>query len=182
MTEPVGLAARLAELDDAGFDKVVFDNLPPGSPTGLWDALLGPELVHRTRRYLSDIARDLKETREDRRAALSAREYAVWARDEKVNETQRHLTARQAEAHKAAYEAHQLRLAFDRNHGRRLAARLARGIARHKAATAVAGLDPEPHDEALWSLLETETVPLGDDMVSAGEMLRRGIWRDEESP
>jgi len=172
------LIARLEALDDEAFGDLVFKNLPAGAPPQLWEALLSPELVHRTKAAITDVARDLMVTVEENKAELSELEYRRWLG--KVGKpTRTALDERRAQARTASLKAHAKMVEADRNDGRRLAVRLAVGIAQHRAACAIAGLEPEPHDKALWSLLDSERVGYGDQVVTPAEMLERGIWRNE---
>ncbi len=66
-----------------------------------------------------------------------------------------------------------------------LVRQLAQGVNVHRLACVAAGLEPEDHDIALWSLLESLRLPDGPSDDGAGikgptlaEVLCRGIWAE----
>jgi hypothetical protein len=53
---------------------------------------------------------------------------------------------------------------------------MAFAIDRHRQTCLQEGIDPEPHDQALWEVLRTVRVPHGSEMVAAADLLADGVW------
>jgi hypothetical protein len=70
----------------------------------------------------------------------------------------------------------QQRVAEERRAYRDAARRLAVAIDRHRQAGAEEGIDPEPHDQALWDALGGVQVPHNGGKVAVGDLLADGVW------
>ena len=70
----------------------------------------------------------------------------------------------------------QQRVAQERRADRDAACRLAVAIDRHRQVGVQEGIDPEPHDQALWEVLWEVRVPHGSGMVAAADLLADGVW------
>jgi hypothetical protein len=68
------------------------------------------------------------------------------------------------------------RVAQERRAYRDAARRLAVAIDRHRQARAEQGIDPEPHDRAMWEVLCEVRMPHGSEMVAAADLLADGVW------
>ncbi len=70
----------------------------------------------------------------------------------------------------------QQRVAQERRAYQDAACRLAVAIDRHRQVGVGEGIDPEPHDRALWEVLGEVRVPHGSELVAAADLLGDGVW------
>lgn len=163
------------------FVDYVLDNAPPTKPEAVWAELLKPDILGKTKDALSELHRDLSETVAEKKRTLPTYRYVNWRRIE-GDRTKEWLTARSRQVKKAAHEIHQELMGRTTNEGRHLARRLATAIQRHRLACVAAGLDPEPHDRELWSLLGSLTAQFGTERWTLDEAIGRGVWLATEEP
>src|SRR6266511_527859 len=64
----------------------------------------------------------------------------------------------------------------DNQSARAALSRLALAVHRHQATSKAEGVQPEPHDEALWASLDQITVPYGDLVVTLRSLIDSGAW------
>jgi hypothetical protein len=134
--------------------------------------------VHETRRALSDLLADLQQTTRENKATMPKHRYDSWLKSEGLP-TRTLLEERLREVRRVTQELHQQRLGRDMNEARVIAAKLAFAIHEHRLACVAAGLEPEPHDRALWARLHDLTVDFGDETLTLNEAVGRGLWHDD---
>jgi len=186
----------LAGLDDDQLWQVIYDNLHPGKDTpGAWEALLAPEVVDRVRRLLTARHVDIEHQLAERGAELEEFRHQCWEagpagrqpwfdREAEHNRwrsralgVKRSIAYRLQAAKATAGAKGQQRVAEERRAYRDAARRLAVAIDRHRQAGAEEGIDPEPHDQALWDALGEVQVPHDGGKVAVGDLLADGAWR-----
>lgn len=85
------------------------------------------------------------------------------------------LKAEQSEKDRAHIEHLEAGVTLSRNAVRVLAC----AIQRHRLDAIASGLAPEPHDRALWSVLDRVVVPLGKGQATVTELLGQGLWTEQ---
>jgi hypothetical protein len=65
----------------------------------------------------------------------------------------------------------------DEQTARATLSRLALAVHRHLMASKVEGINPEPHDQALWAALDELTVPYGELTVTLRSLIDSGAWK-----
>jgi hypothetical protein len=185
----------LAGLDDDQLWQVIYDNLHPGKDTpGAWEALLAPEVVDRVRRLLTARHVDIEHQLAERGAELEEFRHQCWEagpagrqpwfdREAEHNRwrsralgVKRSIAYRLQAAKATAGAKGQQRVAEERRAYRDAARRLAVAIDWHRQAGAEEGIDPEPHDQALWDALGEVQVPHDGGKVAVGDLLADGVW------
>jgi hypothetical protein len=184
----------IAGLDDEQLWQVIYDNLHPGKDApGAWEALLAPGAVDRVRRLLTAHQVDIEHQLAARSASLEEFRHQCWEagpagrqawfeRQAEHNRWRnRALGVKRSivfrlQAAKATAASHGERIAEERRAYRDAARRLAVAIDRHRQACVQEGIDPEPHDRALWDVLRTVRVPHGGELVAAADLLTDGVW------
>lgn len=187
-------AAALAQLDQETFDEAVWKNLAPKNrDPRIWEALVSAATVRRTHATLvaglhrnADLMKrrsreydvDLEQAR--RRGDAAALEkirdgYEEWRQGatsfrwlvqqviSEVNEARQRIGV-EADRRSAIRHREKLRL-------------LAGAVAEHQRASLAAGLVAEPHDIALWAVLDSLNVPHGADGVVTLRSLATGQSR-----
>lgn len=187
-------AAALAQLDQETFDEAVWKNLAPKNrDPRIWEALVSAATVRRTHATLvaglhrnADLMKrrsreydvDLEQAR--RRGDAAALEkirdgYEEWRQGatsfrwlvqqviSEVNEARQRIGV-EADRRSAIRHREKLRL-------------LAGAVAEHQRASLAAGLVAEPHDMALWAVLDSLNVPHGADGVVTLRSLATGQSR-----
>lgn len=145
-----------------------------------WEALLAPELVQDTRRALAELLADIQQATHENKREMPKHAYQAWLRETGLP-TRRMLEERLREVKQITHNLHQAQLDEQRDEARAVAAKLACAINRHRLATVAAGLDPEPHDRALWAHLEV-LIPYNGGRATLNEMIGRGVWTDDGIP
>jgi hypothetical protein len=184
----------IAGLDDDQLWQVIYDNLHPGKDApGAWEALLAPEVVDRVRRLLTAHQVDIEHQLAARAARLEEFRHQCWEAGPSGRQA---WFERQAEhnrwrnralgvkrsivyrlqAAKATASSQGQRMADERRAYRDAARQLAVAIDRHRQACVREGIDPEPHDQALWDVLRKVPVPHGSEMLAAADLLADGVW------
>ncbi len=185
----------LARRDDEQLWQAIYDNLHPGKDIpGAWEALLAPEVVDRVRRLLTARQVDIEHQLAERSAELGEFRHQCWEagpagrqawfdREAEHNRwrsralgVKRSIASRLQAAKATAGAKGQQRVAEERRAYRDAACRLAVAIDRHRQAGAEAGIDPEPHDQALWDALGQVQVPHGGGKVAVADLLAEGVW------
>jgi hypothetical protein len=185
----------LAGLGDDQLWQVIYDNLHPGKDTpGAWEALVAPEVVDRVRRLLTARHVDIEHQLAERGAELAEFRHQCWEagpagrqawfdREAEHNrwrgralDVKRSIAYRLQVAKATAGAMGQQRVAQERRAYRGAACRLAVAINRHRQAGVQEGIDPEPHDQALWEVLREVRVPQGSELVAAADLLADGVW------
>jgi len=184
----------LAGLDDDQLWQVIYDNLHPGKDTpGAWEALLAPEVVDRVRRLLTARHVDIEHQLAERGAELEEFRHQCWEagpagrqpwfdREAEHNRWRnralgvKRSIAYRLQAVKAIAGSQTQRVAEERRAYRDAARRLAVAIDRHREACVREGIDPEPHDQALWEVLSKVRIPHGSEQVAAADLLADGVW------
>jgi len=157
--------AYLAGLSDADFAALVFANVAPTAPEKIWLALCDTELVWRSSHVLREKAIELRDALTDGTAGpddAALRKLLDWR-------------LRQVRQARKAY-AELVRQPRE-GHNRAVIRALAVGINNHRAACVAEKLEPEPHDNDLWALLEDLRIAEepGNPGVSLLDMVR-GPW------
>ena len=184
----------LAGLDDDQLWQVIYDNLHPGKDApGAWEALLAPEVVDRVRRLLTARHVDIEHQLAERGAELEEFRHQCWEagpagrqawfdREAEHNRWRsralgvKRSIAYRLQAVKATAGSQGQRVVEERRAYRDAARRLAVAIDQHRQACVQEGIDPEPHDRALWDVLRMVRVPHGSEMVAAADLLADGVW------
>jgi hypothetical protein len=161
---------------------------------GAWEALLAPEVVDRVRRLLTARHVDIEHQLAERGAELEEFRHQCWEagpagrqawfdREAEHNRwrsralgVKRSISYRLQAAKATAGAKGQQRAAEERRAYRDAARRLAVAIHQHQQACVQEGIDPEPHDRALWDVLRMVRVPHGSEMVAAADLLADGVW------
>jgi hypothetical protein len=189
MTDP----AQLDRLPDSELWELMRHDLH-GQQAELWQALTTPELAGRVRAILAGRDTDIQAQLTQRQATLEAfreecyqrgpsgradwfaakAEHNRW-RSRAVG-MRRALQDRLTVLRVARQDGHQLRMEAQASHYRRLVAALAVAIDAHRQASAAAGLDPEPHDRALWAVLAEHPAGAADDPRTLAELVEAGVW------
>jgi hypothetical protein len=176
--------AGLAAMNPEPFATLVRDSVGPDADPGLWDALLSPSLISRTRAALSGVDGDLLAQMAQKNSDLdeirarclalgragyqefaeARAEQAEWRG--RVQGYRRLVLRRMAQAKTAAQAAHADRAQpamapgftkSARRHNNRALEELARAVITHKLAVA-GGDGDEGDDDALWEALTSVTV------------------------
>jgi hypothetical protein len=182
-------------LDDEQLWQVIYDNLHPGKDApGAWQALLAPEAIDRVRRLLTAHQVDIEHQLAERGAELEEFRHQCWEagpagrrawfdRQAEHNRwrsralgVKRSISYRLQTVKAAAGAKGQQRVSEERRAYRDAARRLAVAIARHRQSGSQEGIDPEPHDQALWEVLLDVRVPHGGSQVAVGDLLADGVW------
>jgi hypothetical protein len=184
----------LASVDDEQLWQAIYDNLHPGKDApGAWEALLAPEVVERVRRLLTAHHIDIEHQLAGRGAELEEFRHQCWEagpagrqawfdRQAEHNRWRnralgvKRSIAYRLQAVKAATSSQGQRVAEERRAYRDAARRLAVAIDRHREACVQEGIDPEPHDRALWNVLLEVRVPHGSEQVAAADLLADDVW------
>lgn len=176
----------LVEMNGTEFRDFVFRSIPEDTPGRVWRALLHDDIAIRTKNVLARIITELgAETKERAAQPMTDDEaavYAVWRAERNafmVEAGHRQHNAKQATAALAARPLpRQDSLGFAQTM-RTLVRDLATAINEHRLATIDAGIDPEPHDEELWEILDELSPPalfVGGPEPTLAELLLSGKW------
>ncbi|SRR6266511_5653525 len=190
----------LLGLDDATFREVVNQHVSKRSdPDGtVWGALHNPAVIGRTYTTLVEMVRETDNLLTTRAAELDAFRQECYRRGESGKrdwfdaEAEHKVWRGRALAWKRALEA-RLMVAKERNREARIQrnaqqhprdnqsaraslSRLALAVHQHQATSKAEGVQPEPHDEALWASLDQITVPYGDLVVTLRSLIDSGAW------
>jgi hypothetical protein len=200
MMQVLGPEALLG-LDDATFREAVNQHVPKRSdPDGtVWAALHDPAVIGRTYTTLVEMVRETDNLLTTRAAELDAFRQDCYRRGEDGRrdwfqaEADHKVWRSRALAWKRALEA-RLMVAKDRNREARIErnaqahprddqtaraalCRLALAVHRHQATSKAEGVQPEPHDEALWAALDQIAVPYGELVVTLRSLIDSGAWK-----
>ena len=191
-------------LDDGEFREVVSRHLSRRSdPDGtVWEALHDPAVIERTYTMLVEMVRETDNLLTTRAAELEAFRQECYQRGQDGRrewfdaEAEHKVWRGRALAWKRALEA-RLMVAKQRNREARIErnaqqfprdnqsaraalSRLALAVHRHQATSKAEGVDPEPHDEALWAALDQIAVPHGELVVTLRSLIDSGAWKEPE--
>jgi hypothetical protein len=190
----------LLALDDAAFREVVDQYVPKRSdPDGIvWEALHDPAVIARTYTTLVEMVRETDNLLTTRAAELDALRQECYRRGEAGKrdwfdaEAEHKVWRGRALAWKRALEArlmvakeHRRDARIDRNAqqfprddqtARAVLSRLGLAVHRHEVASKAEGINPEPHDTALWAALDQLTVPYGGLVVTLRSLIDSGAW------
>ena len=184
----------LASFDDEALWQVIYGNLHPGKDApGAWAALLAAKVAHRVRRLLTAHQVDIEHQLAGRGAELEEFRHQWWEagpagrqawfdRQAEHNRWRnralgiKRSIAYRLQAAKATAGSQGQRIVEERRAYRDAARRMAFAIDRHRQTCLQEGIDPEPHDQALWEVLRTVRVPHGSEMVAAADLLADGVW------
>lgn len=171
---------EIADMDAREFCEMLSLNLGRESDE-LWELLTSPRFAKRAAGESGKLLGQLAAQNARQRKELSSAGYRAWL--ERFGQYKAMLQARHDQAVEARDRSvdERRRLAAERNgDGNRelfLAVRaLAMGIAQHRVACAIAGLQPEPHDAELWALLDRTSVHHGGQTGTLAEILATGDW------
>lgn len=187
----------LLDLNDRDFRRVIDHFLFPAGDDA-WPDLLASPVAQRTHDTLTAMltevdaeltskAADMEVLRQDCwvRGAAGKRdwfaaqaEYQDWRR--RAIRAKQAITRRKRAAKEAARTA-RVEEASSRDRYRTAVRQLAVAVAVHQQVSARDGFDPEPHDQALWRVLEEAEVPSYGRMVPVAQLLEDGIWRQPEA-
>jgi hypothetical protein len=182
----------LLDLNDGEFRRVIDAFLFPAGDDA-WSDLLAAPVAQRTHDTLTVMLTQVEADLTSRAAELETFRQDCWARGragtddwfaaraEHEDWRRRAVRAKQAilrrkrAAKEAAYAAR-----TEEHHAQsryRTAVRqLAVAIAEHRRASAAGGFDPEPHDRALWQVLDQVEVPHYGRLTPVGGLLDDGVW------
>jgi hypothetical protein len=191
----------LLALDDAAFREIVNQHVPKRSdPDGtVWEVLHDPAVITQTYTALVEMVRETDNLLTSRAAELDVFRQECYRRGEAGKrdwfqaEAEYKVWRGRALAWKRALEA-RLMVAKERRRDARIEqnaeqfprdnqtaraalCRLALAVHRHQATSGAEGVDPEPHDEALWVALDQITVPYGELVVTLRSLIDSGAWK-----
>lgn len=172
----------LLDLDDVEFIQFITNNVNPAAPSRVWDALLDDDLVIRTRRALGSKHQDMLQQIATRSAANDNEfdpTYREWR--SRIDLLMRFFAKRINEAKQACRDRHERVTAQLTTRLRGTVRQLAVAVYEHRNAVVAAGLAPEPHDLALWDLLDEIELPADtDDPKTLAALLVSGVWHAQE--
>lgn len=193
---------HLHSLTDDQFVQLVETNLGDDAPAQLWDGLLHPDVVVRTRRVLGTCSEGIQSQIAERRAEMDAfqvdcfargaegkkewfaafREYSTWRK--RALSFRRLVLRRHAAAKRVAATA---TATPPRQPARRASLgdavfRLAYAIEVHRIATLAAGIDPERHDRQLWEAPGGIVLELGSGRPTVAEFLAQTTSKPDFTP
>jgi hypothetical protein len=163
----------LLDMDDREFRTFVLEHLGRNEPDRVWRALTDPEVVLDTTEVLREKCAEVTEA-----ARVPGIDRELRGRRERFL---RLVQFRLGQVREARRVRHQ-QLALERRDEFEVLARtLALAVNAHRLACVAADLAPEPHDVALWDLLDDLRLP-GDgdhaESLTLAEAVLRGIWRE----
>lgn len=191
-------AELFAGMDDEAFREFIGARLGPSEPRELWDALLHPDTLPRTKEALLQIQEQTNRHITDRKAEITTlrlesmavsdvpsleyvqakAEFDDWSRRAKayrqlLNRRVRDVQSTEGKARRRAHEDHQAR---NHDRSRAIATRLTLAIYQHRATSLALDIKPEPHDRELWALLDELTIELAQQELTLAEAVEYGYW------
>lgn len=187
----------LLDLSDRDFRRVIDNFLFPAGDDA-WPDLLAPPVAQRTHDTLTAMLTEVDAELTSKTADLEQFRQECWARGQdgkrdwftaqaeyqdwrrRAIRAKQSVTRRKRAAKEAARTA-RVEEASSRDRYRTAVRRLAVAVAVHQQVSARDGFDPEPHDQALWRVLEEVEVPSYGRMVPVAQLLEDGVWQQPET-
>jgi hypothetical protein len=186
--------AAIADLDDDTFKDVIEEHVFPRGDPEVWQALLSPLVVDRTYQVLVFMLNEVNGELAARKAGMESfrqecfdrglagksdwfaaqREFEDWRR--RALRFKGAVESRVSRCNQAKRNRIGVATSSESRAYRRGLRDLALAIAAHRAASAEADINAEPHDLRLWDALEHITVPHRREQVSVAQMIEMAVW------
>ncbi len=161
-------------LDDDAFRRSVEAALTDDARDSEWVVFLCADIRPRTTSVLGALAHELG-------AAIQGRSIEAADERERTKEIRNQIGLRRRQAAWLKTRDHEDRQRRAKLFERRGMVGLALAIQRHRLDSRAAGIDPEPHDVDLWSVLDRVEVEYRDERITVAQALEYNIWSGDSS-